>query len=207
MVSIVPWVLATLLLPTVWVSYVILGSWRVSWLSDCVGVVGVGAGRSLRLGGRRFRAYHSWLVFGRLVVLVVPVVSGVGVFPLAVLGSVVVGVAPVVAEGVDAVGGWRCRCVAAVGGAGDGVGEGAAGRAVGVGAAGDAGGEGVVGDALVDGGVLMVGQGPRHSWRRFPWALLAGVLALAPLGVVDADCVVPVGVAVLAVVDAPGCCC
>ena len=27
----------------------------------------------------------------------------------------------------------------------------------------------------------MVGAGPRHSWRRFPWALLAGVLALAPL--------------------------
>ena len=23
--------------------------------------------------------------------------------------------------------------------------------------------------------------GPRHSWRRFPWASLAGVLALAPL--------------------------
>ena len=27
----------------------------------------------------------------------------------------------------------------------------------------------------------MVGAGPRHSWRRFPWALLAGVLALPPL--------------------------
>ena len=26
-----------------------------------------------------------------------------------------------------------------------------------------------------------MGAGPRHSWRRFPWALLAGVLALAPL--------------------------
>ena len=78
---------------------------------------------------------------------------------------------------------------------------------MGVGAAGDAEGEGVVGDALVDGGVLTVGVGPRHSWRRFPWALLAGVLALAPLGVVDADGVVPVGVAVVAVVDAPGCCC
>ena len=69
-------------------------------------------------------------------------------------------------------GGWRCRRVAAVGGAGDGVGEGAAGGAVG-----DAKGEGVVGDALENGGVLTVGVGPRHSWRRFPWALLAGVLA------------------------------
>ena len=83
--------------------------WWVSWLSDGVGVVGVGAGRGLRLGGRRFRACHSWLVVGRLVVLVVPVVSGMGVLPSAVLGSVVVGVAPVVVEGVDAVGGWRCR--------------------------------------------------------------------------------------------------
>ena len=26
-----------------------------------------------------------------------------------------------------------------------------------------------------------MGAGPRHSWRRFLWALLAGVLALAPL--------------------------
>ena len=33
----------------------------------------------------------------------------------------------------------------------------------------------------MDGGVLTVGTGPPHSWRRFPWALLAGVLALAPL--------------------------
>ena len=33
----------------------------------------------------------------------------------------------------------------------------------------------------MDGGVLTVGAGPRHSWRRFPWALLASVLALAPL--------------------------
>ena len=33
----------------------------------------------------------------------------------------------------------------------------------------------------MDGGVLTVGAGPRHSWRRFPWALLAGVLAPAPL--------------------------
>ena len=48
----------------------ILGGWRVSWWSDGVGVVGVGAGRGLRLGGRRFRATHSWLVVGRFVVLV-----------------------------------------------------------------------------------------------------------------------------------------
>ena len=73
---------------------------------------------------------------------------------------------------------------------------------------------------MVDGGVLTtVGVGPRHSWRRFPWALLAGVLALAVLAVpgvgallavVDANGVagvVPGGVAVVAVLDAPGCCC
>ena len=42
---------------------------------------------------------------------------------------------------------------------------------------GDVEGEGAVGDALVDSGVLTVGVGPRHSWRRFPWASLAGVLA------------------------------
>ena len=42
---------------------------------------------------------------------------------------------------------------------------------------GDVEGEGAVGDALVDGGVLTVGVGPRHSWRRFQWASLAGVLA------------------------------
>ena len=48
----------------------ILGGWRVSWWSDGVGVVGVGAGRSLRLGGWRFRACHLWLVVGRFVVLV-----------------------------------------------------------------------------------------------------------------------------------------
>ena len=35
-----------------------------------VGVVGVGAGRGLRLGGRRFRACDSWLVVGWFVVLV-----------------------------------------------------------------------------------------------------------------------------------------
>ena len=42
---------------------------------------------------------------------------------------------------------------------------------------GDVEGEGAVGDALVHGGLLTVGVGPRHSWRRFPWASLAGVLA------------------------------
>ena len=121
------------MLPTVRVSRWWLA---VSWWSDGVGVVGVGAGRRLRLGGRRFRPCHSWLVFGRLVVLVVPVVSGVGLFPSAVLGSVVAGVASVVVEGVDGAGGWRCRRAAAVGGAGDGVGEGAAGGAVSVGVVG-----------------------------------------------------------------------
>ena len=115
-----------------------------------------------------------------LAVLVVPVVSGVGVFPSAVFGSVVVGVAPVVVEGVDAVGGWWCCCVAGVGGAGDVVVEGAAGGVPGVGAASDADGEGVVGDALVDGGVLTAswgwdlatpGRGPSgHCWPVcWPW--------------------------------------
>ena len=69
-------------------------------------------------------------------------------------------------------GGWRWGCVAAVGGAGDGVGEGVASGAVG-----DVEGEGTVGDALVDGGVLTMGVGPRHSSRGFPWASLARVLA------------------------------
>ena len=55
LVWIVLWVL-----PTVRVSQLILGGWRVSWWSDGVGVVGVGAGRGLRLGGRRFWACHSW---------------------------------------------------------------------------------------------------------------------------------------------------
>ena len=50
----------------------------------------------LRVGARWFRACHSWLVFGRLVVLVVSVVSGVGIFSSAVLGSVVTGVASAV---------------------------------------------------------------------------------------------------------------
>ena len=49
---------------------VILRDWRVSWWSVGVGVVGVGAGRGLRLGGRQVRACHSWLVVGRFVVLV-----------------------------------------------------------------------------------------------------------------------------------------
>ena len=48
----------------------ILGGWPVSWWSVGVGVAGVGAGRGLRLGGRRFRACYSWLVVGRFVVLV-----------------------------------------------------------------------------------------------------------------------------------------
>ena len=59
-VWIVLWVLASLVLPTVRVSQVILGGWRISWWSDGVGVVGVGAGRGLRFGGRRFRACDSW---------------------------------------------------------------------------------------------------------------------------------------------------
>ena len=101
----------------------------------------------------------GWLVVGWPAVLVVPVVSGVGVVPSALFEFLVVGVAPVVVEGVDVVGGWWCCCVAAVGGAGDVVGEGAAGGAPGVGTAGDADGEGVVGDALVDGGVLTVPGG------------------------------------------------
>ena len=49
----------------------------------------------LRVGVRWFRACHSWLVFGRPVVLVVSVVPGVGIFPSAVRGSVVIGVASV----------------------------------------------------------------------------------------------------------------
>ena len=76
----------------------------------CVWVVG-GSGHATR----------GWCL-ASLWALVVPVVSGVGLFPSAVLGSVVVGVASVVVEGGDAAGGWRCRRVAAVGGAGDSVG-------------------------------------------------------------------------------------
>ena len=59
-VWIVLWVLVSLVLPTLRVSQVILGGWRVSWGSDGVGVVGVGAGRGLRMGGWRFRACHPW---------------------------------------------------------------------------------------------------------------------------------------------------
>ena len=87
----------------------ILGGWRVSWWSDGVGVVGVGAGRGLRLGGRRFRACQSWLVVGRFVVrvgwcrlflvlgrLVLWVVGGGAVLPLSVaLVTVLVRVLPV----------------------------------------------------------------------------------------------------------------
>ena len=133
-------------------------------------VLVLGAACVLMFGG--FWACHSWLVFGWLVVLVVSVVSGVGIFLSAVLGSVVTGVASVVVEGVNAAGGWRCRCAAAVGGAGVGVGRGAAGGAVSV---------GVVGCCrCCPGGVLTAEGGPRHSWRRFPCATLAGGLALAP---------------------------
>ena len=58
------------------------------------------------------------------------------------------------------------------GGAGVGVGEGGAGGAVSV---------GVVGCCRCrPGGVLTAEAGPRHSWRLFPLASLAGVLALAP---------------------------
>ena len=56
-VWIVLWVLASLVMPTVRVSQVILGGWRVLWWSDGVSVVGVGAGRGLRLGGWRSRAW------------------------------------------------------------------------------------------------------------------------------------------------------
>ena len=70
-VWILPWVFGSLALPTVRVSQVLLGGWCVSWWSDGVGFVGVGAGRGLRLGGRQFRACHPWrgarraLVVGR----------------------------------------------------------------------------------------------------------------------------------------------
>ena len=45
----------------------LLGGSRALWWSVGVGVVGVGAGRGLRLGGRRFQACHSWLVVAVLV--------------------------------------------------------------------------------------------------------------------------------------------
>ena len=177
MVWMVLWVLVSLVMPTVSVSHVILGGWRFLWWSDGEGVAGrrvppLLAGGLACAGGR---LPVSWLA-----VLVVPVVSGVGVVPSPILGSAVVSVAPVYVEGVDAVGGWRCCCDAAVSGAGDVVGEGAAGGARGVGAAGDADGEGVVGDDLVDGGALTVpwgwdlaspGGGSRGCcWSvRWPW--------------------------------------
>ena len=85
----------------------ILGGCRVSWWSDGVGVVGVGAGRGLRLGGRRFRACHWWLVVGRFVGLVgwcrlIPVlerlmlwvVGGGAVLPLPVVLVTVLARAP-----------------------------------------------------------------------------------------------------------------
>ena len=85
----------------------ILDRWRVSWWSDGVGVVGVGAGRGLRLGGRPFRACHSWLVVGRFVVLggwcwlspvlgrlVLWVVGGGAVLPLALVPVTVLARAP-----------------------------------------------------------------------------------------------------------------
>ena len=59
-VWLVPWVLVALVLPKVRVPYVLLGGWRVLWWS-------VGAGRGLCLGGRRFRACHSWLAVAVLV--------------------------------------------------------------------------------------------------------------------------------------------
>ena len=70
-VWIVPWVLVALVLPKARVPYVLLGGWRVSWWSVGVGVVGVGAGRGLCLGGRRFRACHSWLAVAVLVTVLV----------------------------------------------------------------------------------------------------------------------------------------
>ena len=85
----------------------ILGGWRVSWWSDGVGVVGVGAGRSLRLGGLRFRGCHSWPVVGWFAVLlgwrrlfpvlgrlVLWVVGGGAVLPLSVVLVTVLARAP-----------------------------------------------------------------------------------------------------------------
>ena len=68
--------------------------WCVSWWSGGVGVFGVGAGWPA-CWCSVVRACRSWLVFGRLVVLVVSVVPSVGIFPSTVLGSVVTGVASV----------------------------------------------------------------------------------------------------------------
>ena len=85
----------------------ILGGWRVSWWSDGLGVVGVGAERGPRLGGRRFGACHLWLVVGRFVVLVgwcrlfpvlgrlvLWVVDGGAVLPLSVVLVTVLARAP-----------------------------------------------------------------------------------------------------------------
>ena len=76
----------------------ILGGWRVSWWSDGVGVVVVGAGRGLRLGGLRALGVPlvsaGWSVvllvgwcrlFPVLGKLVLWVVGGVAVFPLSVV--------------------------------------------------------------------------------------------------------------------------
>ena len=119
-----------------------------------MGVVGVGAGRGLRLGGWRFRACHSWLVVGRFVVLV----GWCGLF--LVLGRLVLWVVGSVAVLPLSVVLVTVFCGGTPGGA-----------------VVDVESKGAVGDALVDGGVLTVGVGRRHSWRRFPWASLAGVLA------------------------------
>ena len=93
----------------------------------CVWVVG---GSGCATHGWRLAGLWSWWCRLSLVL---------GYFLSAVLESVVVRVASVVVEGVNALGGMRCRRVAAVGGAGDGVGEGAAGGAVGVGVVGRCG--------------------------------------------------------------------
>ena len=119
----------------------------------CGWVVGGSGRRVLPLQAGGLVCAGGLLVVGWLAVLVAPVVSGVGVIPSPFLESAVVGVVPVVAESVYAVGGWRCCCDVAVGGAGDVVGE-AAGGAPGVGAAGDA--DRVVGDVPVVGGAMLV---------------------------------------------------
>ena len=85
----------------------------------CGWVVGGSGRRVLPLQAGGLVCAGGPLVVGWLAVLVAPVVSGVGVIPLPILGSAVVGAVLVVVEGVDAVGGWQCCCNAAVGGAGD----------------------------------------------------------------------------------------
>ena len=163
----------------------------------CGWVVGGSGRRVLPLQAGGLACAGGQLVVGCLAVLVAPVVSGVGVIPSPLLGSAVVGVVPVVAEGVDAVGGWRCCCDAAVCCAGDVVGEGSGG-APGVGAPRDADSEGVVGDALLVGGALKVpwgwdpatpARGARgYCWPvRWPWrcwsSLVSGrvVVSLVPM--------------------------